>query len=79
MKGDTNELSIRRARKLLEDCDIYVREVKMWDGNTWHIVVVDTDTEEESLLQSVTTRDALPFIQALAEYAKLVVDSGMHD
>lgn len=79
MRGDTDELTIRRARKLLEDNAIYVNQIQMWDGNTWHITVVDTETEEESKLQSVTTRDALPFIEALTEYARHVVESGMHD
>jgi len=79
MNGDTDELTIRRARKLLDECDLYVREVRMWDGNTWHIVVVGTESEEETTLQSVTTKDALPFLQSLIDYAKLVVDSGMHD
>lgn len=79
MMNDTDELSIRRAKKLLEAGDLYVREVRMWDGNTWHVVVVDTDTDEETKLESVETRDALPFIQALETYAKLVVAEGLYD
>ena len=67
--SEPDDLTLRRTTRRLNAGEVHVSGVQLWDADTWILTVTDNETQEITTLRDVPSAQALPFVQALYDYA----------